>query len=178
MTDEEVRFQAKNLKQVLDENWAFIAERDGETLGTALTLPDINQVLKKMNGRLLPFGWLRFLLGRRKIDRVRVFALGVKPSISTPESPRASTSCTSNPPSGRRRRPAIRVDPGDERADEPRHGGNGRRDRQALPALREVATALVGAHQLGLGQHVALHGLLELLPGSTGLEVQESVSSA
>ena len=79
VTDEEVRFQAKNLKQVLDENWAFIAERDGETLGAALTLPDINQVLKKMNGRLLPFGWLRFLLGRRKIDRVRVFALGVKP---------------------------------------------------------------------------------------------------
>jgi hypothetical protein len=32
-----------------------------------------------MNGRLLPFGWLRFLLGKRGIDRVRVFALGVKP---------------------------------------------------------------------------------------------------
>jgi GNAT superfamily N-acetyltransferase len=32
-----------------------------------------------MNGRLLPFGWLRFLAGKRKIDRVRVFALGVKP---------------------------------------------------------------------------------------------------
>ena len=56
-----------------------MAERDGEILGAALTLPDINQVTKKMNGRLLPFGWLRFLLGKRKIDRVRVFALGVKP---------------------------------------------------------------------------------------------------
>jgi hypothetical protein len=32
-----------------------------------------------MNGRLLPFGWLRFLRGRRGIDQVRVFALGVKP---------------------------------------------------------------------------------------------------
>jgi GNAT superfamily N-acetyltransferase len=31
-----------------------------------------------MNGRLLPFGWLQFLLGRRHIDLVRVFALGVK----------------------------------------------------------------------------------------------------
>ena len=56
-----------------------MAERDGEILGAALSLPDINQVTKKMNGRLLPFGWLRFLLGKRKIDRVRVFALGVKP---------------------------------------------------------------------------------------------------
>jgi GNAT superfamily N-acetyltransferase len=79
VTDEEVAFQAQNLKQILDERWAFIAERDGEVLGAALTLPDINQVTKKMNGRLLPLGWLRFLLGRRKIDRVRVFALGVKP---------------------------------------------------------------------------------------------------
>ena len=32
-----------------------------------------------MNGRRLPVGWLRFLLGKGKIDRVRVFALGVKP---------------------------------------------------------------------------------------------------
>jgi GNAT superfamily N-acetyltransferase len=79
ITDEEVAFQAKNLKQVLDDRWCFIAERDGEVLGAALTLPDINQVTRKMNGRLLPLGWLKFLLGKRKIDRVRVFALGVKP---------------------------------------------------------------------------------------------------
>ncbi|MGI8623351.1 MAG: hypothetical protein ACR2NB_07655 [Solirubrobacteraceae bacterium] len=31
-----------------------------------------------MNGRLLPFGWAKFLFYRRRIDRVRVFALGVK----------------------------------------------------------------------------------------------------
>jgi GNAT superfamily N-acetyltransferase len=79
ITDEEVAFQAKNLKQILDPRWAFIADRDGEVLGAALSLPDINQVTKKMNGRLLPLGWLRFLAGKRKIDRVRVFALGVKP---------------------------------------------------------------------------------------------------
>ncbi len=77
-TDAEVEFHAKILKQVIDEDWAFIAEREGETVGVALTLPDINQVLARMGGRLLPLGWLRFLLGKRKIDRVRVFALGVK----------------------------------------------------------------------------------------------------
>ncbi|HEU4392193.1 MAG TPA: GNAT family N-acetyltransferase [Solirubrobacterales bacterium] len=78
ITDAEVEFQAKNLKQVLDEEWTFMAEKDGEVVGAALTLPDINQVLARMNGRLLPGGWLKFLLGRRKIDRLRVFALGVK----------------------------------------------------------------------------------------------------
>ena len=79
VTEEEAAFQAKNLNQVIDENWCFIAERDAETLGAAFTLPDLNQVTKKMNGRLLPLGWLKFLLGKRRIDRVRVFALGVKP---------------------------------------------------------------------------------------------------
>ncbi len=78
ITDAEVEFQAKNLKQVLDEDWAYMAEKDGEVVGAALTLPDINQVLAKLNGRLLPFGWLRFLLGKGKIDQLRVLALGVK----------------------------------------------------------------------------------------------------
>jgi GNAT superfamily N-acetyltransferase len=79
ITEEEVSFQAKTIKQILDERWAFIAEKGDEVVGAALTLPDINQVMPKLKGRLLPFGWLRFLLGKRKIDEVRVFALGVKP---------------------------------------------------------------------------------------------------
>ena len=78
ITDAEVEFQAKNLKQVVDENWAYMAEKDGEVVGAALTLPDINQVMAKLDGRLLPFGWAKFLLGKRKVDQCRVFALGVK----------------------------------------------------------------------------------------------------
>ena len=80
LTEEEVRHYASDLKPVLDENWAMIAEtREGEVVGAALTLPDYNQVLEHLNGRLLPFGWAKALWYRRKIDKVRVFALGVKP---------------------------------------------------------------------------------------------------
>lgn len=78
LTEREVRHYAKTLKPLLDEHWAFIAEKDGETIGAALSIPDYNQVLKHMNGRVLPFGWAKFLWHRRRIDRVRVFALGVK----------------------------------------------------------------------------------------------------
>ncbi len=78
LTEEEVRHYAKDLKPVLDENWAFIAEKDGEPVAAALTLPDYNQVLIHLNGRLLPFGWAKALYYKGKIDRVRVFALGVK----------------------------------------------------------------------------------------------------
>ena len=79
ITDEERRFQTTNLKPVLDEQWTMVAELDGKPVGGAITLPDINQALARMNGRLLPFGWWHFLRRRRYIDRVRVFALGVLP---------------------------------------------------------------------------------------------------
>jgi GNAT superfamily N-acetyltransferase len=78
ITEAEVAFQAKNLKPVLDENWAMMAELDGEVIGAALTLPDVEQALAKMNGRVLPFGWWHFLRRKKYIDRLRVFALGVK----------------------------------------------------------------------------------------------------
>jgi GNAT superfamily N-acetyltransferase len=82
LTEEEVRHYAKDLKPVLDENWAMVAEHKdtGEVVGAALTLPDFNQVLGKLNGRLLPFGWLTALREKKRIDAVRVFALGVKPA--------------------------------------------------------------------------------------------------
>ncbi len=81
LTDAEVRHYAKDLKPILSEDWAFLAEKDGEVVGAALTLPDFNEVLVHLNGRLLPFGWLKALYWRRKISRVRQFALGVKPQF-------------------------------------------------------------------------------------------------
>ena len=82
LNEEEVRHYAKDLKPVLDENWAMVAEKKdtGEVVGAALTLPDFNQVLATLNGRLLPLGWLKALRAKPKIDAVRVFALGVKPA--------------------------------------------------------------------------------------------------
>ncbi len=62
-----------------DREWFMVAEKDGETIAVAITLPDLNQVLKKMKGRILPFGWWHFLRRRKICDRVRVGFLGVKP---------------------------------------------------------------------------------------------------
>lgn len=64
---------------VFSREWFMVAEKDGETIAVAITLPDINQVLKKMKGRLLPFGWWHFLNRNRTTDQVRVGFLGVKP---------------------------------------------------------------------------------------------------
>jgi GNAT superfamily N-acetyltransferase len=72
---------AQELQLVFDKNWFFLAERvdTGEVVGMALTVPDINPVLARMRGKVLPLGWWQFLRKRRIIDRVRVGFLGVKP---------------------------------------------------------------------------------------------------
>jgi hypothetical protein len=72
---------AQELRLVFDPAWFMVAEREdtGEPVAIAITVPDINQVLRRMNGRLLPFGWWHFLRRRKIIDRCRVGFLGVKP---------------------------------------------------------------------------------------------------
>ena len=50
-------------------------------IGVAITLPDFNEVLAKLGGRLLPFGWLTALRARRQVGTVRVWTLGVKPEF-------------------------------------------------------------------------------------------------
>jgi GNAT superfamily N-acetyltransferase len=79
ISESEMEHTARELKPLLDENWMMAAEKDGETVGIALTVRDFNQVLEKLNGRVLPLGWLRGLWQWRRIDRVRVGFLGVKP---------------------------------------------------------------------------------------------------
>ncbi len=82
LTDSELMHMAKELKPVLDEDFACVAKTaDNEIAGVSLSLPDYNQVLTGLNGRLLPIGWIKALRGRGRIDEVRVFALGVKPEF-------------------------------------------------------------------------------------------------
>ncbi len=78
-SDEDLKHYAEELQLVFDRNWFMVAQKDGETIGVAITVPDVNQVLKRMKGRLLPFGWWFFLRKGRIIDRVRVGFLGVRP---------------------------------------------------------------------------------------------------
>ena len=78
-SESDLKHYAEELQLVFDKHWFMLAEKDGETIGIAITVPDINQVLKKMNGRLLPFGWWHFLRRAQIMDRVRVGFLGVKP---------------------------------------------------------------------------------------------------
>lgn len=77
-TDEEFAHLAEGLKLVIDPDFVYIAEQKGKMIAFALTLPDINQIVKTMKkGRLLPFGIFKLLFQKKKITRVRVVTLGV-----------------------------------------------------------------------------------------------------
>ncbi|MYC87562.1 MAG: N-acetyltransferase [Gemmatimonadales bacterium] len=78
MTEAEMDHMAAELKPILDPELALFAETpEGRTAGFALALPDFNQVLRRMNGRLLPFGILKALIYRKKITCMRVIILGL-----------------------------------------------------------------------------------------------------
>ncbi len=79
MTEEEFQYVAKDLKAIVNPELVIIAEVNGTPVGFAMSLPDLNVVMKdNRNGYLVPF-LIRFLLFKKKIDFVRIVILGVVP---------------------------------------------------------------------------------------------------
>lgn len=79
LSEEELSTLADDLKMILDPRFAHIAEVDGEPIAFSVGLPDLNQALRHMNGRLLPFGIFKLLWYQRKINRIRTALMGVIP---------------------------------------------------------------------------------------------------
>lgn len=79
LTDAEMEYLVAGLKQVADPELALFAFRNGEAIGFALALPDINQVLRyNRSGSLLGALW-HFATKRKRIDTMRILILGVLP---------------------------------------------------------------------------------------------------
>jgi len=80
VTEAEVQATARDLKQILQPKGVLFAEdANGKPIGFAITLPDVNSLLKGLNGHLFPFGFLKLLWGIPRLRRYRMFALGVVP---------------------------------------------------------------------------------------------------
>lgn len=75
---EEFDYLARNLKPMVASDLCYVIELHGEPVAVSVTFPDYNQIAKKMNGRLFPFGWFHWVFGKKKVDKLRVFILGVK----------------------------------------------------------------------------------------------------
>lgn len=75
----EMSHMAAGLGWLLVPELAVFAEIDGEPVGVALALPDYNPRVRRIGGRLLPFGFVRLLAGKRRIKHLRVVGVNVLP---------------------------------------------------------------------------------------------------
>ena len=78
LTDGELDDLAKNLKPLVVPDVVLITYRGEEPVGFSVSLPDYNEVLKHLNGKVGTFGYLQISLLFKKINTIRVMLLGVK----------------------------------------------------------------------------------------------------
>ena len=79
LTDAEIAYAGKKLKDVVYEDLVRFAMIDGETVAFMMTLPDLNEKLRDFDGSLFPFNWARLLWWMRKprVKTMRVPLMGV-----------------------------------------------------------------------------------------------------
>lgn len=82
-TDTEIAHVGKKLKPLVREDLIMIAEVDGEPVAFMMTLPDMNEPVAKIGGKLLPFGWFTMLKWLRQPNcrTMRVPLMGVVKSL-------------------------------------------------------------------------------------------------
>ena len=79
LTEAEIAYAGKKLKPIIYEELVRIAEYDGEPVAFMITIPDVNALIKDLNGELFPFNWAKLLWRLRKprTERARVPLMGV-----------------------------------------------------------------------------------------------------
>ena len=81
LSDSELTHMAKGLKHLIIPEMTTIAEVDGKVIGAVFGMLDYNPIIKKIDGRLFPFGFLKLLFGRKKLKRVRLVSTNVVPEF-------------------------------------------------------------------------------------------------
>lgn len=79
-TPQELKHMGQELKLFVPREFAAIAEVDGEAAAIIVVFPDLNEAIRDLNGRLLPFGWAKLLwrLKRPSLKNLRVPLMGVR----------------------------------------------------------------------------------------------------
>ena len=83
LTPAEIAYVGKKLKPIIFEGLVRVAEYEGVPVGFMITLPDINELTRDLNGNLFPFGWAKLLWRLRapKVKRMRVPLMGIRKSL-------------------------------------------------------------------------------------------------
>lgn len=81
LTDGEMKSLAFSLKLLLVPELTIVAESEGKGVGAIVGLPDYNPAIKKIDGRLFPFGFLTLLGVKKQVRRIRVLSINVAPEF-------------------------------------------------------------------------------------------------
>jgi len=79
MSESELKATAGGLKMLIVPEMTTMAEIDGRPVATVFGLLDYNPTIKKIDGKLFPFGFLKILFGRKKIKKIRLISTNVIP---------------------------------------------------------------------------------------------------
>ncbi len=84
-TDREIAYAGKKFKPIVHNDLIMVAEYDGEPVAFMMTLPDLNEVIKPMGGKLFPFNFIKLLLWLRKprVRTMRVPLMGVRKKLQS-----------------------------------------------------------------------------------------------
>ena len=79
LTESEIAYAGKKLKPIIYEELVRVAEYDGQAVAFMITIPDMNELIRDLDGKLFPFGWAKLLwrLRHPKTRRARVPLMGV-----------------------------------------------------------------------------------------------------
>lgn len=81
MSPSEAEHVADGLRLLIDPDLTTIVEVDSRPVGVVLGLLDYNPIIKRIDGKLFPFGFLQLLLKRRKIKRIRIVSNNILPEF-------------------------------------------------------------------------------------------------
>lgn len=81
LTDEELDAMAKDLKPLVEPSLVLFGEIDNQVVGFALVMLDYNQIIKDLDGKLFPFGFIKLMTQKKKITWSRIITLGIIPEF-------------------------------------------------------------------------------------------------
>ncbi len=79
LSDAQIDAMAKDLKPLAEPSLVLFGEIDNQLIGFALVMLDYNFIFKQMNGRLLPFNFIKLFTMKKKIKWARIITLGLVP---------------------------------------------------------------------------------------------------
>ncbi len=83
LTEAEIAYAGKKLKPIIFEDLVYVAEVDGQPVAFMITIPDYNELIRDLDGKLFPLGWAKLLwrLRRPRVRRMRVPLMGVAKAL-------------------------------------------------------------------------------------------------